>query len=420
MSLEYDILQLGLQIDAFRHLFFWKKNMQKFDVLIIGAGAAGLMCAAQAGKRGRRVIVLDNAKKAGRKVLISGGGACNFTNYDVSSENYICCNPHFVKSALAQYTNWDMLSLVDDYEIPYEEREHGQLFCLDSSKSILNMLIDECNKVRVSIELRTEILNIDKNVSGFSVTTDEDRYQCESLVVATGGLSMPKLGATPLGYKIAEQFNISVIPTRAGLVPLTLDVKEKDVLSVLSGISVPAEVTTEQGRSFSEALLFTHRGLSGPVILQVSSYWQTGEELSINLFPQTDLEMLFLQAREKHSSKGLKNFLSAFLPKRLVDALMILNGISDKPIKQLYHKEVERIILLLTQWKIKPSGTEGYRTAEVTLGGVDTDAISSKTMEAKDVSGLYFIGEVLDVAGHLGGFNFQWCWSSGWVCGQVV
>lgn len=394
--------------------------MQNIDVVIIGAGAAGLMCAAQAAKRGRSVVVLDNAKRAGRKILISGGGACNFTNYDVSADNYICQNPHFVKSALAQYSNWDMISLVSEYGIEFEEREHGQLFCLDSAKSILDMLLSECNEAKASIQLRTEILNIERSETGFTVATDSKSYTCESLVVATGGLSMPKLGATPFGYKIAEQFQLPIVPTRAGLVPFTLDTREKEILAPLSGIAVPASITTKSGRSFTEALLFTHRGLSGPVVLQASSYWQLGEEVSIDLLPQTDLESFWSQATQKHPKQNIKTLLSKQLPKRLIEAIFTLHKIADRPINQLQHKEVAELINAFSQWRIKPNGTEGYRTAEVTLGGVDTDSISSKTMQAKDISGLYFIGEVLDVAGHLGGYNFQWCWASGWVCGQYA
>lgn len=394
--------------------------MQNIDVVIIGAGAAGLMCAAQAGKRGRSVVVLDNAKRAGRKILISGGGACNFTNYDISADHYICQNPHFVKSALAQYSHWDFISLVSEYGIEFEEREHGQLFCLDSAKEILDMLLAKCNKAKVSIQLRTEVFGIEKTEDGFIITTDSDNYQCASVVVATGGLSMPKLGATPFGYKIAEQFQLPIVPTRAGLVPFTLDTREKEILAPLSGIAVPASVTTKSGRTFSEALLFTHRGLSGPVVLQASSYWQLGEEVSIDLLPQTDLESFWSQATQKHPKQNIKTLLSKLLPKRLIEAILTLHAIEDKPVNQLQHKEVEQLIAAFTQWHIKPNGTEGYRTAEVTLGGVGTEAISSKTMQVKDITGLYFIGEVLDVAGHLGGYNFQWCWASGWVCGQYA
>jgi len=394
--------------------------MQQVDVIIIGAGAAGLMCAAQAGLRGRRVLVLDNAKKFGRKILISGGGACNFTNYHNSAEHYICQNPHFVKSALARFSHWDFIAKVCEYEIEYEERKHGQLFCLNSSKDIVDMLIAECAKGGVDWRLKQEIQAIEKVDSGYQVNTAQDTYLCTSLVIATGGLSMPKLGATPFGYKIANQFSIPVIPTNAGLVPFTLGGKEKDILASLSGISIDVEITTLQGVSFKEALLFTHRGLSGPVVLQTSSYWNLGESIKLNLVPELDIETLMQDEAIQHPNQGVKTFLSKIFPKRLAEGLLLMWNMSDKPMKQLLHKEKASLIENLTQWQLKPSGTEGYRTAEVTLGGVDTNYISSKTMEVKHMPGLYFIGEVLDVAGHLGGHNFQWCWSSGWVCGQNV
>ncbi|MGC9401845.1 NAD(P)/FAD-dependent oxidoreductase [Vibrio genomosp. F10] len=392
----------------------------QFDVVIIGAGAAGLMCAAEAGKRGRTVLLVDHAKKPGRKILISGGGRCNFTNYDVSANNFLCKNPHFVKSALSQYTNWDFISLVSKHGIEFEEREHGQLFCVDSAKQIVRMLLDECQLDSVTQRYQANITRVEQNETGFTLDIDSDVIECQSLVVATGGLSMPKLGATPYGYKIAEQFGLPVIPTTAGLVPFTLHNKDKDDLAGLSGVALPTEVTTQDGTLFKEALLFTHRGLSGPSILQVSSFWKPGQSVSINLIPNDDVELLLIESREKHPNQSLKNTLAKVLPKRLVEVLIERKEFIDKPLKQLTPKEQEAIVSLLENWKVAPNGTEGYRTAEVTLGGVDTDCVSSKTMECKSVSGLYFIGEVMDVSGWLGGYNFQWAWSSGFVAGQWV
>ncbi|MCK6265564.1 NAD(P)/FAD-dependent oxidoreductase [Vibrio sp. ZSDE26] len=392
----------------------------QFDVVIIGAGAAGLMCAAEAGKRGRRVLLVDHAKKPGRKILISGGGRCNFTNYDVTANNFLCNNRHFVKSALSQYTNWDFISMVSKYGIDFEEREHGQLFCQDSAKQIVSMLLDECKLENITQRYQVEVTEVEKQESGFTMKLNGETTLCKSLVVATGGLSMPKLGATPFGYKLAEQFGLSIVPTSAGLVPFTLHNKDKDDLASLSGIAIPAEVTTQDGTLFKEALLFTHRGLSGPSILQVSSFWKAGQSVSINLVPNDDIEALLEQAREQHPNQSLKNTLAKALPKRLLDVLIERKELTDKPLKQFNSKELEAVVTLLENWQVAPNGTEGYRTAEVTLGGVDTDQLSSKTMECKSVSGLYFVGEVMDVTGWLGGYNFQWSWSSGYVAGQWV
>ncbi|MEZ9232787.1 NAD(P)/FAD-dependent oxidoreductase [Vibrio amylolyticus] len=392
----------------------------QFDVVIIGAGAAGLMCAAEAGKRGRSVLLVDHAKKPGRKILISGGGRCNFTNYDVSANNFLCHNPHFVKSALSQYTNWDFISLVSKYGIDFEEREHGQLFCVDSSKQIVSMLLDECKQETITQRYQVEVTDVEKLESGFSLKLNGSVVECQSLVIATGGLSMPKLGATPFGYKLAEQFGLPIVPTTAGLVPFTLHNKDKDDLAELSGIAIPAEVTTQDGTLFKEALLFTHRGLSGPSILQVSSFWKAGQSVSINLVPNEDVAELLATSREKHPNQSLKNTLAKILPKRLVEVLIERKELDDKPLKQLNHKELQAIVSQLENWQIAPNGTEGYRTAEVTMGGVDTDQISSKTMECKSIPGMYFIGEVMDVSGWLGGYNFQWSWSSGFVAGQWV
>ncbi|MFH4665586.1 NAD(P)/FAD-dependent oxidoreductase [Vibrio cidicii] len=393
---------------------------KQFDVVIIGAGAAGLMCAAEAGRRGRRVLVVDHAKKPGRKILISGGGRCNFTNNDVSAKNYLCRNPHFVKSALSQYSNWDFISMIYKYGIEFEERDHGQLFCVDSAKEIVNMLLSECDQPNITQRYQVQLTEIEKTEQGFVLRAGAEVFACQSLVVATGGLSMPKLGATPYGYKIAEQFGIPVVPTCAGLVPFTLHKEDKEAFAELSGIAIPSEITADDGTMFKEALLFTHRGLSGPAVLQISSYWQAGQAVNVNLVPEVDLHELLTRNLEKHPNQSMKNTLAKVLPKRLVEVLIERNELSDKPLKQYNSKEWQTVIETLQQWKIAPNGTEGYRTAEVTLGGVDTDYLSSKTMECKTVSGLYFIGEVMDVTGWLGGYNFQWCWSSGFVAGQWV
>ncbi|SDH54666.1 hypothetical protein SAMN04488136_11923 [Vibrio xiamenensis] len=394
---------------------------EKFDVIIIGAGAAGLMCAAEAGKRGRRVLVVDHAKKPGRKILISGGGRCNFTNYDVSANNYLCQNPHFVKSALSQYTNWDFISLVSKYGIEFEERDHGQLFCLDSAKDIVSMLLSECALTNnVELRYQQQIVSIEKTEQGFVLQGNFQSIECSSLVIATGGLSMPKLGATPFGYKVAEQFGLPVLPTSAGLVPFTLHKQDKEDFAELSGIAIPSEITAQNGTVFKEALLFTHRGLSGPAVLQISSFWRAGQAVTINLVPEADVSELLTRSREKHPNQSLKNTLAKVLPKRLVEVLIERKELIDKPLKQFNDKQLSAIAQHLEQWNVAPNGTEGYRTAEVTLGGVDTDSLSSKTMECKQVPGLYFVGEVMDVTGWLGGYNFQWCWSSGFAAGQWV
>ncbi len=394
---------------------------QSCDVVVIGAGAAGLMCAANAGYRGRSVVVLDNAKKAGRKLLISGGGRCNFTNNNIETQAYLCPNPHFVKSALSRFTAWDFIAQVERHGIDFHEREHGQLFCDDSAKDIVDMLLTECDWAGVKIQLRTEILSISKLESGrFELITSQGDFDCESLVVATGGLSMPKLGATPFGYKIAEQFGLNVNSTKAGLVPFTLHKEDKEKYAELSGISLPVSITTESGISFKEAMLFTHRGLSGPAVLQVSSYWHSGEAVTIDLLPDTDIAAALEGMLNASPNQALKTALSRLLPKRLVEIFYQDQLLPDCTLRQLNEKQLANVIHFLHHWQIKPNGTEGYRTAEVTLGGVDTDELSSKTMAAKKVPGLYFIGEVMDVTGWLGGYNFQWAWSSGWSAGQFV
>lgn len=389
------------------------------DVVIVGAGASGLMCAIEAGKRGRKVLVLEHANKAGKKILMSGGGRCNFTNYRVEAENYLSANVHFCKSALSRFTQWDFLEMIHAHDIPYHEREHGQLFCNETARDILNMLLTECDKTAVSIRLNSEISAIYKNSqSGFIVKTGAQKISCQSLVVATGGLSIPKMGASPIGYKIAEQFGVKVKVTRAGLVPFTFHTKDKEKFASLSGVALPCTVSNAK-QSFTENLLFTHRGLSGPVALQMSSYWREGEELAINLLPHIDLQELLLAAQLKKNKVRLKKILSGLLAKRLVP-LFLPENILQCYLSDLSHKQIRFVAEQFQRWIIKPNGTEGYRTAEVTLGGVDCHAISSKTLQANEVKGLYFIGEVLDVTGWLGGYNFQWAWASGWCAGQTV
>ena len=389
------------------------------DVIIIGAGASGLMCAIEAAKRGRKVRVLDHANKAGKKILMSGGGRCNFTNYSVDPDNYISHNPHFCKSALKRFTQWDFLALVQRYRIPFHERLHGQLFCDDSAKDILDMLLAECRQHNVTISLQCAVQRVSNDAGGgFQVLTAQGKWHCQSLVVATGGLSIPKMGATPFGYQIAEQFGVKVWPTRAGLVPLTLQPHDKDVFSALTGIAVPCEVSVGN-RTFKENLLFTHRGLSGPAILQISSYWQPGETLTINCLPDQPLLNSLKQLRGQGSKMKVKTWLGEWLPKRLLQALLS-ESLLERNLVDCSDKQLQHITGHLQAWLIKPNASEGYRTAEVTVGGVDCDALSSKTMECLKVPGLYFIGEVVDVTGWLGGYNFQWAWSSGWVAGQHV
>ena len=393
--------------------------MKLTDVIIIGAGAAGLMCAIEAGKRGRQVIVLDHANKPGKKILMSGGGRCNFTNYYISPDNYISHNPHFCKSALMRYTQWDFIELVNKYRIPFHEKTLGQLFCDNKSKDIVELLLKECEQANVNIYLNTTINNLIKcDDKKFIIKTSLGDWQCESVVIATGGLSIPTMGATAFGYKIAKQFNIKVWPTKAALVPLTLHIHDKEKLAELSGIAVDSLVSNERC-SFRENSLFTHRGLSGPAILQISSYWQPGEVIAINLLPTLDLIQQLKKDRQTQPQKLLKNKLADYLPKRVIE-IFLEQQFSEKRLGDLSNIDIECISQRLNTWLLKPNGTEGYRTAEVTLGGVDCDAISSKTFEANNVKGLYFIGEVLDVTGWLGGYNFQWAWSSGWAAGQVV
>ncbi|MFY1038043.1 NAD(P)/FAD-dependent oxidoreductase [Pantoea agglomerans] len=394
--------------------------MEQFDVIIIGAGAAGLFCAAQAGQRGRRVLLLDNGKKPGRKILMSGGGRCNFTNLYTEPAAYLSHNPHFCKSALARYTQWDFIDLVNRHGIAWHEKTLGQLFCDDSAQQIVDLLLAECDKGNVTLRLRSEVLSVARDESGYTLQLNGSTVQAEKLVIASGGLSMPGLGATPFGYKIAEQFGLSVFPTRAALVPFTLHKPLLEQLQTLSGVALETTIDAQDGTRFKEAMLFTHRGLSGPAVLQISSYWLPGEFVTIDLSPATPLEAFLTAQREAHPNLSLKNSLAKILPKRLVEVLQALKVVPDITLKQLNSKQQTELTQTLHAWRIQPNGTEGYRTAEVTLGGVDTTQLSSKTMEARAVPGLYFIGEVADVTGWLGGYNFQWAWSSAWACAQAL
>lgn len=392
-------------------------SMEEVDVIIIGAGAAGLMCAIEAGKRYRKVLVLDHANKVGKKILMSGGGRCNFTNYYIEPEKYSSHNPHFFKSALTRYTQWDFINLVKKHAIPFHEKTLGQLFCDNKSKDIVDMLLNECAKAGVTIHLNTSVEHVKKE-QGFKLNTSKGKLHCQSLVIASGGLSIPTMGASPFGYKIAEQFGIKLWSTRAGLVPMTLDVTDKEQIAPLSGIGVDSIAQNER-IEFRENTLFTHRGLSGPAVLQLSSYWRAGEPVCINLLPEIDLFELLKAERIDRPQKQVHTLLSIHLPKRVVE-LFIPSELAEKKLADSSNHDFKLIAKQINSWTVKPNGTEGYRTAEVTLGGVDCNAISSKTMEANDIPGLYFIGEVLDVTGWLGGYNFQWAWSSGWAAGQVV
>lgn len=389
--------------------------MQTSDVIIIGGGAAGLFCAIEAGKRGRKVVVLEHADRIGKKIAISGGGRCNFTNLNTTAENFISANPHFAKSALAGYTPYDFISLVEKHHIGFHEKKLGQLFCNEHSGRIIEMLLDECREARAQIICGSHVNKIRKD-DLFYVETQSAKFAAPSLVIATGGLSIPPLGATDFGYRVARQFNLAIEPPRPALVPLTLGRAELETLQPLSGIAVDALVSCG-GHEFRENFLLTHRGLSGPAVLQISSYWIPRGAIRINLLPdQNALELL--QENQKQEI-ALANLLSQYLPRRFAHAWCELN-VPSKPLKHYSPAELLSIANKLSAWEIIPSGTEGYRKAEVTAGGVSTSELSSKTMESRRVSGLYFIGEVVDVTGQLGGYNFQWAWASGFAAGQNV
>ena len=394
------------------------QDVRDTDVVIIGAGAAGLMCAALAGQRGRRVLLVDHANKAGKKILMSGGGNCNFTNLYTEPANFLSQNPHFCKSALARYTQWDFIALVNKHQIPHHEKKLGQLFCDNKSIDILRMLLAECEAVGITPMLETSVDRIEKTEGGYRLETSAGPMQCQSLVIATGGLSIPTMGATGFGYQVARQFGHQLLPTRAGLVPFTITDQLKDLCNELSGTSVDCLVSCN-GKSFRENILFTHRGLSGPAILQISSYWLPGQAVEINLLPDLDVPAWLAQQRNDRPNAELRTLLAELFTKKMA-TLIAEQWFVSKPIKQYAHAELEQIAQRLSAWQVVPAGTEGYRTAEVTLGGVDTKEVSSKTMESLKSPGLYFIGEVLDVTGHLGGFNFQWAWASAHAAAQYV
>ncbi|MEL6869806.1 MAG: NAD(P)/FAD-dependent oxidoreductase [Pseudomonadota bacterium] len=386
--------------------------MHDTDVIILGGGAAGLMCALTAGQRGLRVVVLEGANKIGKKILMSGGGRCNFTNLHCSAEHFLSANPHFCKSALSQYTQWDFIALVEQHGIAYHEKTLGQLFCDVSSKDIVAMLKRECDTAGVDIRLNSDVRSVDAN-DGFVVDCAHGQWHSGKLVIATGGLSIPKMGASDFGYRLARQFGMDVLPTRAALVPLTFSGALHQWLAALAGVSVEVTVNAGDNR-FHESMLFTHRGLSGPSVLQISSYWQPGQTITVDLLPGNDIGAALLQAKQHQPRQKLRTLLQTQLPKALASALLDTHypDHQHKLMADWPDRALASVAELLHDWQLKPAATEGYRTAEVTLGGIDTDEVSSKTMQSKRVPGLYCIGEVLDVTGHLGGFNFQWAWSS--------
>ena len=394
--------------------------MTHADVLVLGGGAAGLMCAITAAQRGRQVIVLEGSNRVGKKILMSGGGRCNFTNLWCEPANFISHNPHFCKSALARYTQHDFIALVDKHGIPWHEKKSGQLFCDNSSKDIVAMLMRECDAASVQIRTNSKVLGATQD-GEFVVHTENGRFAGESVVIATGGLSIPKMGATGIGYEIARQFGLHIYDTRAALVPFTFTGPMHDLTERLAGVSTNATVTVNDVQ-FTEDILFTHRGLSGPAILQASSYWQPGDDVIIDLFPHSEAAASLVEAKRNQPGAVLRTLLGQQLPRKLVLELqaMIWPEHADTPIIELADQTIRNIGETLSHWTIRPAATEGYRTAEVTLGGVDTVELSSRTMESRAVPGLYFVGEVVDVTGHLGGFNFQWAWSSGYAAGLVA
>jgi predicted Rossmann fold flavoprotein len=392
--------------------------MRRYDVVIVGGGAAGLMCAIEAGKRGRRVLVIERSGQIGKKILISGGGRCNFTNLHVTPENFLSANRHFCKSALARYSPADFIAMVERHGIAYHEKECGQLFCDLSAKLIVTMLADECRQAGARIDVNGLVTSVEREGEGFRIETGGGPIHGQSLVVASGGLSIPKMGATNFGYELAKQFGHSVVPTRPALVPLTFSAEDLARYRDLSGIGLPVEASCG-GQSFSGPMLFTHRGISGPAILQISSYWKHGAELRINLLPRIDGAEWLLERQQSRPAAELKSVLGERLPKRLAQRLSEIQ-FDSRPLRQYRAAELRQVAVQLQNWAFQPIGTEGYRTAEVTAGGINTDELSSATMESKKVPGLYIIGEVADVTGHLGGFNFQWAWASGHAAGQVV
>ena len=392
--------------------------MQSFDVVVIGAGAAGMMCAAEAGKRGRSVLIVDHASAPGEKIRISGGGRCNFTNINASPKNFLSRNPHFCISPLSRYTQRNFIGLVERYGIAYHEKTLGQLFCDGSARQIIDMLVTEMRHGGVELRLATSVESVTRSIDGFDLKLDGNKVRCKSLVVACGGKSIPKMGATGFGYEIAAQFGLPVVETRPALVPLTFDANTLERLAPLSGVAVDAEVSCNKTR-FSEAMLFTHRGISGPSILQISSYWREGDEIAISMLPGTDVAAILRDAKRGNGRQAVQTVLAAHLPKKLAQTIAERLGFNGN-LADLNDAHLRSVDAAVNQWRIKPAGSEGYRTAEVTLGGIDTRVLDQKTLQAKTVPGLYFIGEVVDVTGWLGGYNFQWAWSSGWVAGQAV
>ena len=402
--------------------------MNKFDVIVIGAGAAGMMCAWQAAKRGRTVCVIEHTRKIGEKIRISGGGRANFTNLYCSPDNFLSQNPHFCKSALKRFDQHDFIALVEEHNIPYHEKAYdektgnqnarGQLFCDRSATDIIDMLHEGILNAGGRFLLETKIKDVQKEAEHFVLKSDKGEFSCGSLVVATGGLSIPKIGASNFGYELAKKFDLRIVPPRPALVPLVFEDELLNKTKELSGVSVDANLLCKTGQ-FREGLLFTHRGLSGPSVLQISSYWREGDEILVNFAPDYEIFEYLKTARSEQPKQMLRTVLSEILPVRVV-ALVLSFGDYDTRIADLSDKKLRVVADAINSWRVKPKGSEGYRTAEVTLGGVDTDDVSSKTFEAKTVKGLYIIGEVLDVTGHLGGHNFQWAWSSGWCAGQVV
>ena len=388
------------------------------DAIVIGAGAAGMLCAIEAGKRGRRVLLLDHAANPGEKIRISGGGRCNFTNRHAAPKHFISNNPKFAVSALRRYTPEDFIAIVDAHGIPWHEKTLGQLFCDRSSRDIIELLIRECAQANVDLRLNTEINSVAKNGDFYEVSVGAQKFSAPSLVIATGGKSIPKMGATDFAYSIARQFELNIIDPRPALVPLTFDQSLLAATKDLSGVSCEAIVSCNR-TAFREAMLFTHRGLSGPSILQISSYWREGDELKINLTPDNDIQSALRGLRENKGGQQVSTALATLLPSRLATSICTRLSISGK-IGEYSNKALDQLAAQITAWTVKPVGSEGFRTAEVTLGGVDTDALSSKTMEVKSSPGLYFIGEAVDVTGWLGGYNFQWAWASGWAAGQDV
>ncbi|AZO43795.1 NAD(P)/FAD-dependent oxidoreductase [Mesorhizobium sp. M7D.F.Ca.US.005.01.1.1] len=392
--------------------------MQSYDVVIIGAGAAGMMCAVEAAKRGRSVLILDHAAMPGEKIRISGGGRCNFTNIHASPKNFLSDNPHFCISALSRYTQRDFIALVERHRIAYHEKTLGQLFCDGSARQIIDMLISEMQDRGVELALSTRVEDVRKTEEGFVLTLSTGTVTCQSVVVACGGKSIPKMGATGFGYELAERFGLAVVETRPALVPLTFDANMLERLAPLAGNAVDAEVACGKTR-FSEAMLFTHRGVSGPSILQISSYWREGDEICIAMLPGVDVAEIIRIAKRGNGRQAVQTVLANHLPKRLAQSIAERTGI-DGNLADLSDAQIKTVAAAVNDWRIKPAGSEGYRTAEVTLGGVDTNGLEQKTMQAKSVPGLFFIGEAVDVTGWLGGYNFQWAWSSGWVAGQAA